>query len=267
MSDFLILLLTLIPVCLFVLGFLALAGLLIWFLYRQWRPKDEAAVAADQKAAHVELGEKRTALRPWTSEALTDLSTDWKAHWSRLGRAVNAHGTLRSLDQPKGPPWVAFVFKVRGARNPDGQLHAQTSEQAFDYRITPEGITVRVDEVPLGRVLPEGELLDPDGQRIGKAPRPGGLPARYRLGRVEVMHDDRSRTYPVTLAERVVARLANPRPVMEAVVSLKRREHAPVVTLAAEPVSERERTWLLALAILQIAYYNVIETIWVNQSI
>ena len=72
--------------------------------------------------------------------------------------------TISGVQDPKGPPWVAFALKVRGAFRPEGQMHARTMEQCFDYRITPQGVAISVDDRPLGQVQPDGTLLDASGQ-------------------------------------------------------------------------------------------------------
>lgn len=249
--------------CLGGLGFLALAALLMWIVHRQWRPKDAAALAADRQRAGSQLEQRAAGLRPWTPDALADLSTDWDAKWTRLGRDLNASGTIPSLAEPKGPAWVAFSLRVRGAHRPDGQLLACTTAQALACRITPEGIAVEVDGASLGSIRPDGTLLDAEGRIVGGAPRPGGLPALFRLGSVAKLHDERQRSYPVTLEERVVAHLAHPPAQMMNVISLKKPRFPPAVTLLGTP-SEAETTWLLVLAVLQVAAYNLLETVWTN---
>jgi len=206
----------------------------------------------------------RANLRPWSDAGLTDLSTDWNAHWSRLGRDLSAYGTILSTSEPKGPPWVAFALKIRGARALDGQLLACTTAQTWEYRITPEGVSVQVDGSPWGRVLPDGTLLDAAGQPIGSAPRPGGLPAMLRMSNLAYLHDRREREYPVTLGGRLVGHLANPAARMLNIIPLKKREFPPAVTLKGA-VTYEERNWLLALAILQVAGYNLLETVWTNR--
>ncbi len=264
-ANLLYILTCLAPFCLGGLGFLAFGALLVWIIYRQWQPKSAASLAAERRALHDEL-ERLTltaGLRPWSADALTDLSTDWNATWLQFGRDLSARGTIPSLSEPKGPPWVIFALKIRGARRPDGQLAARTTAQTFDYHIAAGDVAIEVDGVPLGRVQPDGTLLDPDGQPIGRAPRPGGSPIKFRLGTVTHLHDRRQRTYPVTLRGRVVGHLGHPRARMTNVIPLKKRQFPPAVTPEGL-LSKEEVTWLLALAILQVAGYNVLETVWTN---
>jgi hypothetical protein len=256
-------LLCLAPFFFVLLGGLAIFAGLAWFMNYQRRPKDEATLAAERGVAHSQLEQKVADLRPWSSAGLADLSTDWDARWTKFGAELNASGTIPSLGEPEGPGWVAFVLKVRGARQPDGQLHARTSAQAFDYRIGKEGVVVHVDDAPLGSVRPDGTLLDGEGQPVGSAVRPGGLPAMFRAGSLAKLQDGREREYPLILGERTVAHLANPPAQMINAMRLKKQQFPPAVTLADTP-SEEEATWLLALAILQVAFHNLLETVWTN---
>lgn len=252
------------PFCLGVLGLAAFGALLVWVVRRQWQPKDEATLAAEKETMRSQLDQTAADLRPWSPAALTDLSTDWDARWTKFGRDLSARGTIPSLSEPKGPGLAAFVLKVRGARQPEGQMQARTTAQAFDYHIGRDGVNILVDGAPLGSVQPNGTLLDADSQPIGNATRPGGLPAMFRVGSIARLHDQRERAYPVIMGERTVAHLANPPAQMTNVISLKKQQIPPAVTLEDTP-SEKEATWLLALAILQVAFYNLLETVWTTE--
>ncbi|MGC9357870.1 MAG: hypothetical protein ACP5GX_08390 [Anaerolineae bacterium] len=256
-------LLCVLPFCLGLIGFAATAGFLIWLARRQSRSMSPPV--------HVEDEQRADGLRVWSPDDLTDLSTDWDAQWNRLGPRVNARGTIHSVSEPKGPALVAFVLKASGARKPEGELHAHTTAQTFAYHIDREGVHIRVEDRPFdqtqgrpfGHVQPDGTLLDAGGHPIGSAPRPGGRPAIFSVGGVSRLRDERERSYPVTLNGRIVGHLAHPRAQMINAIPLKERQFPPVVTVAGSPSGE-EATWLLALAILQIAFYNVLETIWTN---
>jgi len=252
------------PFCMGVLGLAAFGALLVWVIRRQWQPKGETTLAAERETMRSRLDQMAADLQPWSPEGLTDLSTDWDARWTKFGRTLSAQGTIPSLSESKGPGWVAFALKVRGARQPEGQMQARTTSQAFDYRISREGVNILVNGAPLGSVQPDGTLLDANGQPIGSASRPGGLPAMFRVGSVAKLHDERERTYPLILGERTVAYLANPPAQMTNVISLKKRQFAPAVTLESTPSDDEEATWLLALAILQVAFHNLLETVWTN---
>jgi hypothetical protein len=142
-------------------------------------------------------------------------------------------------------------------------LTARTNQQVFEYRLKADGISVDLDGAAWGQVDPKGYLLDAHGEVVGSAPRPGGSPVMVRAGSMAVLSDQRERSYPVTLNGRVVAQMSNPAAQMTNVISLRERQIAPAVTLETQP-SEDEANWLLALAILQVACYNVLETVWTN---
>lgn len=261
LADVLSNLVCLAPFCLGIVAFAAVAGLMVWAIRRQSRPQDPAAAATDRQEARAGVDRQAGGLRPWSAGALADLSTDWDARWSRFGRRMRARGTIPSLSEPKGAPLVAFDLELRGTHRPEGQLVARTSTQVFTYRIAPDGVAIEVDGAPWGSILPDGTLLDAGGQGIGSAPRPGGTPAKFRLGAVAHLRDDRARSYHVTLHREVVGHVANPRAQMKNAISLRERAFAPAVSGAETPPAEAG-TWLLALAILQVAGFNVLETIW-----
>ena len=262
-ADLLNALLCLAPFCLGVLGFIGVGVLMVWIIRRQWRPLDENTLAAQRRQLQADLNKRVAGLRSWSPEALTDLSTDWNAHWNRFARTLNVWGTIPSVSAPKGPPWVAFKLKVRGARQPEGLLAARTTAQSFEYRLSQQGVSILVDGAPLGSVLPDGTLLGPDGAPIGSAPRPGGMPVMFRLGTLSHLRDNRPRSYPVTLGGRLIAHLSHPPAQLVNVIHLKKPQYPPAVTLVETPTQE-EATWLLALVILQVAGYNTLETAWTN---
>ena len=258
--------------CLIPIGFMGLVALgfvalFVWIISRTTRPKTAAELAADREKIRADVEKLMPKVRPWQPEGLADLSTNWDARWQRLAGTLKVHdGTIPGVQDPEGPPWVAFTFKVRGASRPDGQMHARTTARRFDYRITPQSIEISVDDEPLGQMQPDGTLLDAAGQSIGHARRPKGTPASFSMGNMVHITDRRERSYAVDLHGRTVAWLANP-PVRRLIaISIGKRkppQYPPALTIAEKP-SEEETTWLLALAILQVAFYNVLETIWTN---
>lgn len=261
-SSGIMIMLTCVVACLGLVGFIGLATLMVWFIRRQWTPKDEAALASEKDAMRSQLDGMAADLRPWSPGVLSDLSTDWDAIWTKLGRDLSAKGKIPSLGEPKGPAPVAFALRTRGARQADGQLLARTSSRFFEYRLAPELVAVKVDGAPLGSIRADGTLLDAQGQPVGSAPRAGGEPVVFSIGGFKKIQDKRE-PYPVTLRGRVLGQVANPPAQMTNAISLKKQEFPPAVVPEGE-LSDEEETWLLALAILQVAGYNLLETLWTN---
>lgn len=256
-------LLCLLPICAGALFIGGAAFLIIRTAIRQSKPltPQQANDAAENLEAKVEQMMGR--LRAWNPEALSDLSADWDAKWSRWGRDLNAHGVIPSLSRPREAAYVAFALKIRGAFEPEGLIHARVTSRVFDYRLSRAGVEIRVDRAPFGRIQPDGQLLDAEGNAIGEAKRPGGMPVIFRVGGMALKRDQREREYPLILNGRSVGRLANPSIQMFNAIELRKKIFAPAA-VPAEGVSEHEALWLTALAILQVAGYNLLESVWTN---
>ena len=263
LSDLLSTLLCLAPFC---LGALVIGGvgfLLIRTMRRQRTPLTAQHAEAQADDLEAQVRGMAAQLRPWTAGALADLSTDWDAQWSRWGRDLKAHGTIPSVSRPKEAAYVAFALKIRGAFEPEGSLHARASSHAFDYRLSRAGVEIRVNDSPLGKIQGDGILLDAEGTVIGEAKRPGGMPAIFRIGGAALKRDQREREYPLILNGRTVGRLANPPIQMFNAIELRKKIFAPAA-MPAEGISEQESLWLTSLAILQVAGYNLLESVWTN---
>lgn len=256
-------LLCLAPFC---LGTLVIGGvgfLLIRTTRRQRTPLTAQQVDAQADDLEAQAGQMTAQLRLWTAGALADLSTDWGAKWSRWGRDLNAHGTIPGLSHSNKAAYVAFALRIRGAFESEGIMHARTSQHAFDYRLSRAGVEIRVDGLPLGKVQADGQLLDAEGCVVGEAKRPGGLPVLFQIGGAALLRDKREGSYPLFLGGKIVGHLANPPIKMFNVIELKKTVYPPAAVLA-EGISEQESLWLTALAILQAAGYNLLESVWMN---
>ncbi|HDQ71153.1 MAG TPA: hypothetical protein ENN19_03535 [Chloroflexi bacterium] len=261
--NFLFDLICLAPFC---LGLLAVGGagfLIIRTIRRQWSPRSVNQLDAQADELEVRVQGMISQLREWTPDALADLSTDWDAKWSRWGRDLKAHGTIPSLSHPEAAPYVAFALRIRGAFEPEGVLFARSTRCAFEYRLSRAGVGICVDDAPFGRIQPDGQLLDAQGRLVGEAKRPGGLPVIFQIGGITVLRDKREREYPLVVNGKAIGRLANPSAQMLDVIDLKKRAYAPVA-VPAENITEQESLWLTALAILQVAGYNLLESVWTN---
>ena len=210
------------------------------------------------------MGELKQRLRPWTSGSLADLSTDWNSNWVQVVRDLSAPGTIPALSDPKGPALVAFDLRERSSTR-NGQLLAATTDQTFYYRIADKNVSIDVDGVFLGMLNSDGTILGADGKLIGSAIRPGGQPFIFSIGRMSVLHDRADALIDVSLNGRTIGRLANPPIQVLNAFSSSNREFSPAVVVDGFPTDEEE-TWLLALAILQIAGVNLADSVWSRPS-
>lgn len=249
------------PLCLFMLAFAGMAFLFLRVLSSQWTPLTAEQMGAKANKLEARVNGMLGRLRAWTPEALADLSTDWDATWSRVGRTLNAQGVIPSHSCPKEAAYAAFALWTRGASQPEGVLHARTTQHAFEYRLSSTGVEISVNKTLLGRFQPDGQLLDAQGRVIGEAKRPGGMPVLFQIGPVSVVHDERAPDYPLILNGRRVGQIANP-PVQRFSIIQLQRPAPPLAVIPAADISEQEALWLTALAILQVAGWNVIESVW-----
>lgn len=238
-------------------------ALMLWYIRRKWQPKTPAVLAKERKEMESQVGKLKESLRPWSSGSLSDLSTDWKASWTTWVRDLSAHGTIPTVSDPKGPPLVAFDIRERGQLSLNAHMVAVTAEQSFYFRIAQKSIDIELDGTPFGKVQADGTLVDAQNTPIGSAVRPGGVPFILSLGTLSKRFDARERTFPVNLHGRIVAHLGNPPVQMLNALSPKKREYAPAVELEGFP-TDHEETWLLALAIVQVAGFNLLESVWIR---
>ncbi len=257
-------LICLLPFCFLGVAGLVMMALMAWVFQRVNQPKSDAEQARETQKMRAKVDSLMEKLRPWSADNLSDLSTDWDATWTKFMR-LEVKGTIPGLSKPKEGAWVAFNLNIRAAGHLNGRLLARTTAQTFFYQINPkEGVTIEVDDAPWGNIQPDGTLVDAAGHVIGNMLRPSGTPTGYKWGAVTRIRDEREREYPVTLHGQVIAQLANPGAKLLGFASLKEGQFPPAITLNNRP-SEEEATWLLALAILQVAGYNTMESVGVSR--
>ncbi|HXF84957.1 MAG TPA: hypothetical protein VNK49_06160 [Anaerolineales bacterium] len=249
------------PFCLFMLAFVGMAFLFFRVISSQWTPPTAEQMQAKANELEARVNGMVGRLSAWRPDALDDLSTDWDATWSRFGSTLNARGVIPSHSRPKEAAYVTFALWTRGASQPEGILYARTSRHVFEYRLSRAGVEISVDKALLGRLQPDGQLLDAERRVIGEAKRPGGMPVLFQIGPVSVVHDERAPDYPLILNGRRVGQIANP-PVQRFNFIQLQRATPPLAVVPAPDISEQEALWLTALAILQVAGWNVIESVW-----
>lgn len=79
------------------------------------------------------------ALRGWETGAFSDLSCRWKGEWSditRQGRYEGyTRGVVKSLRDPDGPGWIAFVINSDHRKERDGLIVLVTSAQRVELKV------------------------------------------------------------------------------------------------------------------------------------
>jgi len=113
----------------------AVVGLAIFF-FRQTRSAGKQF--SNRPAQQGEEFLASASLRPWTSNALADLSSHWEGWWlntTSIGRSDGyAQGIVTSYQDPKGPGWIAFTIQRHQARS--GTVVLKTSQQRVELKVT-----------------------------------------------------------------------------------------------------------------------------------
>ncbi|MCE9646011.1 MAG: hypothetical protein K8S20_08430 [Chloroflexi bacterium] len=82
------------------------------------------------------------ALREWGPDAWADLSSRWEGWWlntTGLGRSDGyTQGVVASLQDPKGPGWMAFTLERHQARN--GPVILKTSRGRIELKVTSKSV-------------------------------------------------------------------------------------------------------------------------------
>ncbi len=204
-------------------------------------------------------------LLPWNHISLADLSTDWNANWSRWGKSLKATGTIPSQKNPKQGAHVAFALHIKGIFNPEGELYACNTSNAFRFLLTIKGVEVSVDGSFFGLIRSDGMLQDASGQLIGKALRPSGTPAILSLGSLKILRDKREQSYTLLLGEKIIGQIANPPIQLFNAIRIKKKIFMPAA-IPAPGIADYELLWLSCLAIYQVAGLNLIESVWTNSN-
>ncbi|GEM_PF-6004726 len=184
-------------------------------------------------------------VQPWQWEALSHLWTCQeyisKGHYGSFQLAGWIGAPLAAQQRP----WVAFT--VRG-RFPDytsllfvGEGRAHTTEHTVEYSATsPGNVAITVNGQELGRLLPDGRLLDARGRPIGTQEADGG------------------QLCAVTVKGRLIARVRCPASIhgdslrtLVHTVQHARGKSLPQLDVAPA-LSSEERTWVLALAVWNV---------------
>ena len=109
---------------------------LVFFFVRQARTAGKQF--SNRPAQQGEEFLASASLRPWTSNALADLSSHWEGWWlntTSIGRSDGyAQGIVASYQNPKGPGWIAFTIQRHQARS--GTVVLKTSQQRVELKIT-----------------------------------------------------------------------------------------------------------------------------------
>ena len=120
-------------ICIFIAA--VFAGL-VFFFVRQARSAGQQF--SNRPAQQGEEFLASASLRPWSPNALADLSSHWEGWWlntTSIGRSDGyAQGIVASHKDPKNPGWIAFTIQRHQARS--GTVVLKTSQQRAELKIT-----------------------------------------------------------------------------------------------------------------------------------
>ncbi len=120
-------------ICIFIAA--VFAGL-VFFFVRQARSAGRQFSNQPSKQGEEFLAS--ASLRPWSPTARVDLSSRWEGWWinrTSIGRSDGyTQGIVASLQDPKGPGWIAFTIQRHQARS--GPIVLKTSQQRVELLVT-----------------------------------------------------------------------------------------------------------------------------------
>ncbi len=184
------------------------------------------------------------ALAPWRQGSVAELSNFTTFRWTRFV-SEKSWGTIAAVTGEQ--PLVAFSAEWTWTRR---RLFARTTAHHWVMALEGDAIRIFLDGAPFGTWRrTDGVLSDPAGQPIGSALRGGtvwinDLPAAWE-----------DQWFAVTLRDTVVGAVLAQR-------GLKRMpllwvDRGPAVRLADAPLTSEHERWLLALAIVELAWVRV----------
>lgn len=245
--------------CLVVAPIGALLVLLVWWFGRLRRAqtpesRQQQAAQADQR-----LDQRAAGLRPWQAGTIADLSSEMDYTYTRL-TSFTANGTIAAVSD--GQPLIAFVTSGRlGTLSTNGDsVQARTTAHRWQMTDRDGTIEIMLNDQPFGAWrYADGTLLDATGQPVGLIQRPDTT--RVYLNNLPTNWD--SRFSPVVLRDRLVGGVIAASG-GRALANVVRGQRMPAVQLAIPQIDSETELWLLALVVLEAAFFTLLKQVRVN---
>lgn len=240
-----------IPFCGFAIIFAGFIALFVWVI----RKSASAPTAAEQKSAlddaQAWVNGKAPSLTPWSVTLLNDLSAEWNGTYTRFIE-LKGKGTIRLYST--GADVIAFAMVRRSGDF--GLVVAATTANRWRIQFGGGFAQVYRDSAALGQWrLGDGEIFDASSQSIGSARRGSGL--TFFINGIPT--DWKDRFYDVTLNGRKIGAINNA-PEGAGLFRSISGAGTPKLAYTAESFLDRNaEDWLMALAIIETAYYSVLE--------
>ncbi len=160
-------------------------------------------------------------------------------------------GKIHAID---GTPIIAFQ-RVESGMGANGSMIAKSSDFQINFTMQDECYTILFNQSKLGVIQATGDIFDASGNKIGHAKHPQKV--SFSLGKRHFRSGDN--TFPLLLNNRKLATIhvSSDRSEMRSFSSVfKSNELMQPILMLHDTASEEEEKWLLALAILEVAYHG-----------
>ncbi|MGD1841334.1 MAG: hypothetical protein ACFB0B_10625 [Thermonemataceae bacterium] len=183
-------------------------------------------------------------LATWKSHTYEDITADLSyKYWAGASRRLR--GTINS---PAGASIIAFN-RVESAWRNEGYIFASSTDFDLFYEIKERTFTIQFDGQRLGTVASDNSLVDAQGRVVGRIDRPTdrGNKFEYATG---IYY------YPITLHQRHLADSWIAQDYADSEFYRGKSDLSVPLLMMKDTPTPAEEKWLLALAILEITFYE-----------
>jgi|GEM_PF-1913691 len=242
----------------FVLIFLVICGMgfLIFYVIRKSTKKQTPQEESHKKQEMLAyLKHRRNELEPWGNHSYLDITAQMKYTYKKT-TTRNLKGTLLS---PSKKPIMAY-YRFEKGLTAKGYMMVGSSDFVLYFDLDDMAFpTVKLNNKLLGRVDGGGNIFNAENQQIGRATHPTKV--SWSVG--PISKREGASAFPLHMNNRVLAviRVAPnygaSLPSTPFGISINENPWGmSILDMQDEPKTQEEKDWLLALAVLEIAFHG-----------
>lgn len=232
--------------------FILLSVFLLYKLFRHiTKPKSAEYIANEKQDMQAYITEEKPKLLPWSEHACDDIGV----RMTYKKKKTSSWYLTGQLLSPSNQPIVAFYRIERGWRA-DGYMYASTSDFDLYYELKDTAFDIMWNGELFGKIDEQGNIYDATNARIGFAKHPMKVSVNVpffsgRLG---------DSSFPLTLNGRLLAHIIvapNLADSNQQTIALSNENLGnKVIDLVDKNHTKEEEQWLIALAILEVAFHG-----------